>query len=186
MGVAIACTTTGGLQCARQMVPPERRAWAFGISAAAGSVRPVLHDPGRSLFITQNRLVSVADRAGRHHRHHLRRWAGISLARQRRQAAATGGRDAGQRRRSTTHCVRRPQLHAADAGLLRVRLPGGFIGAHLTPYSARPGHRRARRRHCASRWSACSTASAPISRACSPARCPSATCLVHLLPCARW
>ena len=40
MGVAIACTTYSvAYSVLGKMVPPERRAWAFGISAAAGSCR---------------------------------------------------------------------------------------------------------------------------------------------------
>lgn len=55
MGVAIACTTYSvAYSVLGKMVPPERRAWAFGISAAAGSFGQFFMIPVGQFFITQN------------------------------------------------------------------------------------------------------------------------------------
>jgi MFS family permease len=55
MGLAIACTTyTVAYSVLGKMVTPERRAWAFGISAAAGSFGQFLMIPVGQFFITQN------------------------------------------------------------------------------------------------------------------------------------
>ncbi len=54
MGVAIACTTYSvAYSVLGKMVPPDRRAWAFGISAAAGSFGQFLMIPVGQFFITQ-------------------------------------------------------------------------------------------------------------------------------------
>ena len=53
MGLAIACTTyTVAYSVLGKMVPPDRRAWAFGISAAAGSFGQFLMIPVGQFFIT--------------------------------------------------------------------------------------------------------------------------------------
>ncbi len=53
MGVAIACTTYSvAYSVLGKMVPPDRRAWAFGISAAAGSFGQFLMIPVGQFFIT--------------------------------------------------------------------------------------------------------------------------------------
>ena len=53
MGVAIACTTYSvAYSVLGKMVPPERRAWAFGISAAAGSFGQFLLIPVGQWFIS--------------------------------------------------------------------------------------------------------------------------------------
>ena len=55
MGLAIACTTyTVAYSVLGKMVTPERRAWAFGISAAAGSFGQFLMIPVGQFFITQD------------------------------------------------------------------------------------------------------------------------------------
>ena len=55
MGVAIACTTYSvAYSVLGKMVPPDRRAWAFGISAAAGSFGQFFMIPVGQFFITQN------------------------------------------------------------------------------------------------------------------------------------
>ena len=55
MGVAIACTTYSvAYSVLGKMVPPERRAWAFGISAAAGSFGQFLLIPVGQWFISHN------------------------------------------------------------------------------------------------------------------------------------
>jgi len=55
MGAAIACTTYSvAYSVLGKMVPPERRAWAFGISAAAGSFGQFLMIPVGQWFITHN------------------------------------------------------------------------------------------------------------------------------------
>ena len=54
MGLAVACTTyTVAYSVLGKMVTPERRAWAFGISAAAGSFGQFLMIPVGQFFITQ-------------------------------------------------------------------------------------------------------------------------------------
>jgi MFS family permease len=54
MGLAVACTTyTVAYSVLGKMVTPERRAWAFGISAAAGSFGQFLLIPVGQFFITQ-------------------------------------------------------------------------------------------------------------------------------------
>ena len=65
MGVAIACTTYSvAYSVLGKMVPPDRRAWAFGISAAAGSFGQFLMIPVGQFFITHNgwafSLIGVA------------------------------------------------------------------------------------------------------------------------------
>jgi len=53
MGVAIACTTYSvAYSVLGKMVPPERRAWAFGISAAAGSFGQFFMIPVGQIVIT--------------------------------------------------------------------------------------------------------------------------------------
>ena len=53
MGLAVACTTyTVAYSVLGKMVTPERRAWAFGISAAAGSFGQFLMIPVGQYFIT--------------------------------------------------------------------------------------------------------------------------------------
>ena len=55
MGVAIACTTYSvAYSVLGKMVPPDRRAWAFGISAAAGSFGQFLMIPVGQFFISNN------------------------------------------------------------------------------------------------------------------------------------
>ena len=55
MGVAISCTTYSvAYSVLGKMVPPDRRAWAFGISAAAGSFGQFLMIPVGQFFITNN------------------------------------------------------------------------------------------------------------------------------------
>ena len=55
MGVAIACTTYSvAYSVLGKMVPPERRAWAFGVSAAAGSFGQFLMIPVGQFFISNN------------------------------------------------------------------------------------------------------------------------------------
>ena len=55
MGLAVACTTyTVAYSVLGKMVTPERRAWAFGISAAAGSFGQFLMIPVGQFFITNN------------------------------------------------------------------------------------------------------------------------------------
>ena len=55
MGVAIACTTYSvAYSVLGKMVPPERRAWALGISAAAGSFGQFLLFPVGQWFISHN------------------------------------------------------------------------------------------------------------------------------------
>ncbi len=55
MGVAIACTTYSvAYSVLGKMVPPERRAWAFGISAAAGSFGQFLLIPVGQWIISHN------------------------------------------------------------------------------------------------------------------------------------
>ena len=54
MGLGVACTTyTVAYSVLGKMVTPERRAWAFGISAAAGSFGQFLMIPVGQFFITQ-------------------------------------------------------------------------------------------------------------------------------------
>lgn len=54
MGLAVACTTyTVAYSVLGKMVTPERRAWAFGISAAAGSFGQFLMLPVGQFFITR-------------------------------------------------------------------------------------------------------------------------------------
>ena len=55
MDVAIACTTYSvAYSVLGKMVPPDRRAWAFGISAAAGSFGQFLMIPVGQFFISNN------------------------------------------------------------------------------------------------------------------------------------
>ena len=55
MGLAVACTTyTVAYSVLGKMVTPERRAWAFGISAAAGSFGQFLMIPVGQFFISNN------------------------------------------------------------------------------------------------------------------------------------
>jgi predicted MFS family arabinose efflux permease len=55
MGVAIACTTYSvAYSVLGKMVPPDRRAWAFGIGAAAGSFGQFLMIPVGQFFISNN------------------------------------------------------------------------------------------------------------------------------------
>jgi len=55
MGLAIACTTYSVVYSVLgKMLPPEQRAWVFGISAAAGSFGQFLMIPVGQFFITNN------------------------------------------------------------------------------------------------------------------------------------
>ena len=133
----------GRLRCARQDGAAGRRAWAFGISAAAGSFGQFFMIPVGRFFIAEW-LVSVADRAGGHHRHHCAAGLVFRQARQRGklQPAAATQASAGEALR-TAFADRSYTL--LTLGYF-VRLPGGV---HRRPSHALParGASLPRRRH---------------------------------------
>ena len=78
MGLTVACTTyTVAYSVLGKMVPPERRAWAFGISAAAGSFGQFLMIPVGQ-FLSPTTAGRFRWSALRSSRPPSRQWAGIS------------------------------------------------------------------------------------------------------------
>ena len=135
MGLAIACTTyTVAYSVLGKMVTPERRAWAFGISAAAGSFGQFLMIPVGQFFISQNGwsfsllglalITATVAPLG---------WYFAKLGDEGRlaQATATAQASAGEALR-TAFADRSFML--LTLGYFVCGFQVVFIGAHLTPY----------------------------------------------------
>ena len=184
MGVAIACTTYSvAYSVLGKMVPPERRAWAFGISAAAGSFGQFFMIPVGQFFITQNgwsaSLIGLAVITA-------------TIAPLGWYFAKLGSEGKLPQPAAATQASAGEALRTAFADRSYTLLTLGYFVCGFQVSSSAPISRptcstRASLREWAlprSRWSACSTASALISRACSPASCPSAT--RSSTSCVRW
>ena len=127
-------------------VAPEKRSWAMGVTAAAGSFGQFLMVPVEGGLIGgfgwQNALFILGLRGAGDRAARLRPARAAARAAPRRRDA--------EHRRGAARGLRLPQLPAADGGLLRLRLPGRVHRrAHAElPEGPRPDARASRRR----RW----------------------------------